>query len=361
MPSPRQDYSLVEVLGNAKAFRQELRRIRWVLYVVLSLGTVLSVVWALVSKPTYTARSSFIFKEDANAGLMAGLSGLGALLGGGATASSYSSLDRIVELSGSEYIVGRSLLDTATVAGQHDLLINHYIRLHQLQDTRRWRRDSLLVQASFNMQTRLDQLTKVQRHALHYLVQLIRGDKALPDGVLRVSFDKKSALVHLVVEDIHEELALQLNRSLYQQLVQFYTQQATSTLDSRVRTLQDKVDSIRSQLTLTQSASARNTDQALGLIRQSDKVGQKQFAVRENMLIMMYGEAVKNLEQLQFLLNSTTPSFTLIDQPYLPIKPKLKKPWLFGIAGLAIGAVVMALGLAVYFVVYMTRPGPVAT
>ena len=51
MPSPRQDYSLVEVLGNAKAFRQELRRIRWVLYVVLSLGTVLSVVWALVSKP----------------------------------------------------------------------------------------------------------------------------------------------------------------------------------------------------------------------------------------------------------------------------------------------------------------------
>jgi uncharacterized protein involved in exopolysaccharide biosynthesis len=99
----------------------------------------------------------------------------------------------------------------------------------------------------------------------------------------------------------------------------------------------------------------------LGLIRQSDKVGQKQFAVRENMLIMMYGEAVKNLEQMQFLLNSTTPSFTLIDQPYLPIKPKLKKPWLYGLAGLAIGAVVMALGLAVYFVVYMTRPGPVAT
>jgi hypothetical protein len=51
----------------------------------------------------------------------------------------------------------------------------------------------------------------------------------------------------------------------------------------------------------------------------------------------------------------------LIDQPYLPIKPKLKKPWLYGLAGLTIGVVVMALGLAVYFVVYMTRPGPVAT
>jgi len=354
----RNDISLQELLLFAKEYRIRLYKIRWILVIILFFGSMASAVLALLSKPTFTARSSFIFKEDGNAGLMAGLSGLGTLLGGGSSVISYSSLDRIVELSGSEYIVSRSLLDTSTINRKCDLLINHYIRIHNLRQKRFWRKDSLLVKANFNLATRIDSLNYSQRHTLKQIVKVIRGDKAQPDKALRVIFDKKSGLVNLIIDDTHDELALYLNQSIYKQLVEFYTQQATSTLNSRVRALQLKVDSIRYELSKTQSTSARINDQAQGLIRQSDKVGQKQFAVRENMLIMMYGEAVKNLEQLQFLLNSITPSFTLIDQPYLPIKPNFKKPWLFGIAGLAIGAVVMALGLAVYFVVYMTRPAP---
>ena len=356
MISPRQDYTVAELIESARSFRAQIRAIRWPLMALLMLGSVGSMAWAWMAKPIYTARASFIFKEDANAGLMAGLSGLGALLGGGTTASSYSSLDRIVELSGSDFIVGRSLLENVSVDGQRDLLINHYIKAHNLRQTRKWQNDSLLVKAELDTNARYESLDQRQRQAVNYVGKLIRGTKALPDGILTVAFDKKSAMVHLVVEDTHEELAVRLNQPLYQHLVRFYTAQATSVLESRVRTLQLKADSISNQLSQTQSASARTTDQAYGLIRQSDKVSQKQLVVRENMLIMMYGEVIKNLEQLQFLLHSNTPSFTLIDQPYLPIKPTLKKPWAYGLTGLAFGAVTMFIGLAVSFVVFMTRP-----
>jgi uncharacterized protein involved in exopolysaccharide biosynthesis len=46
-------------------------------------------------------------------------------------------------------------------------------------------------------------------------------------------------------------------------------------------------------------------------------------------LTVMYGEALKNLEQLNFILATTSPSFSVIDQPYSPIKPAKKSKAIF--------------------------------
>jgi uncharacterized protein involved in exopolysaccharide biosynthesis len=45
----------------------------------------------------------------------------------------------------------------------------------------------------------------------------------------------------------------------------------------------------------------------------------------------MYGEALKNLEQLEFVLSTTSPSFSIIDEPYKPIKPKAKSYIVFSL------------------------------
>jgi uncharacterized protein involved in exopolysaccharide biosynthesis len=52
----------------------------------------------------------------------------------------------------------------------------------------------------------------------------------------------------------------------------------------------------------------------------------------------MYGEAQKNLEQLNFILATTSPSFNIIDQPYSPIKPEGKSKVKFGLIGFILSA-----------------------
>jgi len=94
------------------------------------------------------------------------------------------------------------------------------------------------------------------------------------------------------------------------------------------------VDSIKNALGYTQSASAKQIDQGLGILLQQDRVQQKNLGIKENMLILMYGEAQKNLEQLSFIQATTSPSFSIIDQPYSPIKPETKSKILFTLVGM---------------------------
>ena len=57
-----------------------------------------------------------------------------------------------------------------------------------------------------------------------------------------------------------------------------------------------KVDSIQGELNSVRRQLARKTDQSLGLLLNEEKVDLKSLAVKEQILLTMYGEAQKNLE-----------------------------------------------------------------
>lgn len=289
------------------------------------IGGLIGFAYAYFSKPIYTAKLTFVMRADANSSAISGLAGLSSLIGAGTSASSISSLDRITELLGSERIVGEALLTEVSHAGKNDLLVNHFISAKKLK--RKWIKDTLLSKAYFSKGINFYQLNKYQRSVVKNISNQIAGQK----GNLSKSFDKKSGVMSIVVSDENEHLSILIAKTIYDVLVKFYTNEAVFSIASKVNILQKKVDSIQDALNSTQKASAVSSDQGLGLLLQQDRITQKKLSIKESVLTLMYGETLKNLEQLNFILATTSPSFSVIDQPFSPIKPVKKSKIIFSI------------------------------
>ena len=321
------EISLKELILKLKeVWKLFIRNIKTILLVSL-IGGALGLVYAWMSKPVYEAKMTFVMRAESN-NMLSSLSGLSSLLGGGTSAASASPMDRIIELLGSDRIVGEALLSKAVVDGKNDVLANHLIRIQKFDKD--WEDDTLLSKASFTDKDVYTTLSLSQRKAIKVLTLFVAGKK----GILSKSFDKKSGIITMNVKYHHESFSIALSNVLYGYLVDFYSKEAVSTISSKVEVLQNKVDSIRNALGATQSASARQADQGLGILLQQDRVQQKNLGVRESILTVMFAEAQKNLEQLSFIQATTSPSFSIIDQPYSPIKPETKSKILFTLVGM---------------------------
>jgi uncharacterized protein involved in exopolysaccharide biosynthesis len=317
------EISLKDIIKEIRSWKDLFVKNFKKIFIVGLIGGIIGFAYAYFSKPLYTAKLTFVMRADANSTAISGLAGLSSLIGVGTSASSVSSLDRITELLGSERIVGEALLTEVNINGRNDLLINHYVNIKKLKDE--WAKDTLLSKVQFKGKIDLSDLNRPQRSAIKIISSQIAGQK----GILSKSFDKKSGIVSVNVVDQNEHLAIVISRTIYDILVKFYTAEAVSSISAKVDILQQKVDSIQYALNSTQRASAVSSDQGLGLLLQQDRIDQKKLGLKESVLTVMYGEALKNLEQLNFILATTSPSFSVIDQPYSPIKPAKKSKVIF--------------------------------
>jgi hypothetical protein len=262
------------------------------------------------------------------------ISGLASLIGGGGGgADPYA---KIIELVGSEKIIGKALYNVVQVGGKKEMLINHFIQLEEL--SKKWENDSTLRKVKFKPTLySIENLNYGERKALFAILGLIvGGDDAAAQGVLVREYDKKTGLINLSAAYWNEEFAIALSRSVYQELVDFYTYDSFDNMSLNVRNVKNKLDSIRSVLYATQMAAARKSDQALGLIMREDQVEQKSLSIKEQMLIAMMGEAQKNYETLSMMQRSSKPDFTLIKEPYSPLTPKIKSRLLFVVGPLVL-------------------------
>jgi uncharacterized protein involved in exopolysaccharide biosynthesis len=316
-------YIVKKILTGKKLFVKHFKTIA----VFSVFGGILGFGYAFLSKPLYTAKLSFVMRSDATTSAASGLAGLSSLLGSGTSAASTSPLDRIIELIGSDQMVGKALLAEGSIDGKRDLMINHFIRIADL--TTSWRKDTTLATLKFNIGDEYGKLNFAQRKAIKGISAMLSG----PKGMLSKSFDKKSGIIQMSFVYSHEELSIQLNKAIYNELVHFYTNESIAPLASKVAILQTKVDSIQGVLNYTQNMSALKNDQGLGLLLQQDKVIQKRLDIKETMLTMTYGESLKNLEQLKYMLATTSPSFSIIDEAFSPIKPQEKSKLMFGFIG----------------------------
>jgi hypothetical protein len=329
---PEDEISLKDILAEIKLWIKLVRTNFLFLLFLGLLGGSMGFAYAYFTKPIYSAKLSFVIKRNDVGSVSGSLSGLSSLLGMG-TNTAGSSIDRVIQLAGSQSIVGKALLKNGLVGGKQDLLINHYIRLAELKDS--WEEDTVLNQlTAFPLNSQYETLDYPHRKAIKQVIALIVGSEENSiEGILTRDYDEKSAIINLTVEYVNEDFSIACTRAVYNELVQFYTLEALASTSSNVNVLKNKVDSIKSELYATQRASAQKSDQALGLILQEDRVDQKSLNVKENLLTLMYGEAQKNLEALSFMEFTSKPIFTIIDEPITPIKPFEKNIILFTLLG----------------------------
>jgi uncharacterized protein involved in exopolysaccharide biosynthesis len=291
------------------------------------IGGAIGFIYAYLDTPKYNAQLKFVMRSDPT-NLGAGLSSLSSLLGSGTSpGGAGSGLERVIELIGSDRIIGNAILNESEVNGKKDLLINHYIQLQEYR--KKWKKDSLISKVQYPAGILFSKLDFPQRKAIKIIIGSMIG-KNNDSKLIAKSFDKKSGVVSLGVTYKNEDFAIQLTNSIYQEVIEFYSDQSLATTSNNVQVLTQKADSIRRELDATRRAFAKNSDQALGLLLQEDKVENKSLSFKENILSLMYAEVQKNLETLKFLEASSMPSFSVIDQPYSPIKPVKKSKIFFG-------------------------------
>lgn len=286
------------------------------------IGGAIGFAYAYLDTPKYNAQLKFVMRSDPGSGLSSGLAGLSSILGSGTgPGGSGSGLERVIELIGSDRIIGNAILTKAEVNGKQDLLVNHYIALQGYR--KEWEKDSVLKKVNYPNGIQFADLDFPQRKAIKMIIGSLIG-KDNTSKLIGKSFDKKSGVVTLAVTYKNEDFSIALTNAIYNEVIEFYSDQSLAATSNNVQVLTQKADSIRRELDATRRAFAKNSDQALGLLLQEDKVENKSLSFKENMLSLMYAEVQKNLETLKYIEASSMPSFSIIDQPYSPIMPTRK-------------------------------------
>jgi uncharacterized protein involved in exopolysaccharide biosynthesis len=294
------------------------------------IGGTIGLTYAYLDTPKYNAQLKFVMRSDPGSGLSSGLAGLSSILGT-STGGSGSGLERVIELIGSDRIIGNAILTEAEVNGKQDLLVNHYITLQGYR--KQWEKDSVLKKVNYPNEIQFADLDFSQRKAIKMIIGSMIG-KDNSSKLIEKSFEKKSGVVTLEVTYKNEDFSIVLTNLIYKELIEFYSDQTLAATSNNVQVLTQKADSIRRELYGTRRSFARNSDQALGLLLQEDKVENKTLSFKENMLSLMYAEVQKNLETLKYIEASSMPSFSIIEQPYSPIRSQKKSKLIYGFMGI---------------------------
>jgi uncharacterized protein involved in exopolysaccharide biosynthesis len=321
------EISLKDLIKIIQSWFSLLFKNSLLILLVGSIGGGLGFYLAYSTKPVFKAESKFVVKEGGPSGLSGSLGNLSSLLGGGGG----SSLDRTVAVIGSDRVMGKVLLSTVLIEEKSDLVINHFINLNKNLKAS-WAKDTALAKARFIPADTIPQYFNFpQRKAYKSVLASFSGEK----GIVSKNFDKKTGIISLTVTHANEEFAIEVNRLIYDELKLFMREQSSETANMNVELLTKKVDSIQGELSGVRRALARRTDQSMGLLLNEDKVELKSLAVKEQILLTMYGEAQKNLETFLFMGQSASnaTALNLLDAPFSPIKPFVKSKVLYTAAG----------------------------
>jgi uncharacterized protein involved in exopolysaccharide biosynthesis len=328
------EISLKDLIKIIQSWFSLLFKNSLLILLVGSIGGGLGFYLAYSTKPVFKAESKFVVKEGGPSGLSGSLGNLSSLLGGGGG----SSLDRTVAVIGSDRVMGKVLLSTVLIEEKSDLVINHFINLNKNLKAS-WAKDTALAKARFTPADTIPQFFNFpQRKAYKSVLASFSGEKGIVSGekgIVSKDFDKKTGIISLTVTHTNEEFAIEVNRLIYDELKLFMREQSSETANMNVELLTKKVDSIQGELSGVRRALARRTDQSMGLLLNEDKVELKSLAVKEQILLTMYGEAQKNLETFLFMGQSASnaTALNLLDAPFSPIKPFVKSKVLYTAAG----------------------------
>lgn len=325
---PAEEISLKDIFREFSLWKRIIRQNFLKIILVGAVGGAIGFAYAYFDTPVYTAKTRFMLKNEGVGSLFGGqMTGLTSLLGGGQMGTP---LERTSEVIASDRIVGRSLLRSMKVRDTIDLAINHFIRLSSIRKI--WEKDSSLKNVIFSRSNNsIESLTLPQRKAYKFIKGMMTPEKG--DGVVRKSFDKKSGVLTLSCVHKDQEFAISLSGVIYEELSDFFIEQMTFTANNNAAVMRQKLDSIKGELDVVRRMFATQSDQSLGLLLQQDKVDLKALAIKEQMLNVMYAEAIKNYESFEFINKAAIPSLMLIDAPMAPIKPTQRSKMTFGLFG----------------------------
>ncbi len=296
-----------------------LKQKRKHLYAGLGVGLLIGVLLALILKPKYEAKLSFIINDSKNNSgnyLSAITSQLGIL---GVSAMNVTD-DRILFLSNSKKICGQALLDS--MPGKN-LIADEFIAYHQLNKLF----DKTPEMKGFNgfLHTDLAMLNYQENFAINAILEIITKPNFLQVESVKkkaTSFvgNTSSGIIELTFKHKEETLAQAFLTAMYQELTKFYFKAMTNQQQELVDLIENKVDSVEQLISNLDKNKARAIDESIGMVRVSGRINETKLRRSGEILNTLYAELLKNREVARFNLNQQKPVFELVDFPQLPLK-----------------------------------------
>ena len=278
---------------------------------------------AISIETKYHAELTFVVEGEKAGGSLGAMSGIASQFGfdiGGSESATFSQ-SNILELLKSRGVIENTLLQNIKVNGKEDLLIEHYLELNKVKE-------SWLENDNFNVISYHDKST--------FIHDSISGGiwKSIIKNDLIVELESEDAnIITLSYLSVNDEFAKGFVESLIGEMSKMYISHQTAQANNTLDFLQNRADSVFSELELAEKDFARIKDINQRIVKASGRLKELQLMRRVEVLNVMYLEIVKNLELSKITLLNQTPIINIIDEPILPLDEDKKSKTLAGLLG----------------------------
>ena len=309
------EIQLKDIVLKLKLFKEELFNKRMFVFVVTSIFILFGIVYSSIKEPIYHSNLTFVVENGgSSAGGLAKYSGLASQFGfdlGGGMSSTFTETN-IIEILKSRKVVEEALLSKVEINDEVDLLINHYIAIHNYKEE--WE-ESVPEIKDINYTNDRATFTLLQDSILGI------AWKSLIKNNLSVELTSdETNIVNVSCESKDEVFAKLFVEELVKKITQFY--EATKTASSRntLNFIEGRADSVLIELKLAELAYARHKDSNFGVMRAEGLLEELRLKREVEILNVMYSEIIKNLEVSKFTLLNQKPLVNVIDYPIYPLE-----------------------------------------
>lgn len=318
-----QEVSTKEFLKQTIQFVRNIGKSWRFLMIGLLLGAIISFVMDIVNRKETNYIAEISFNLDIGGGGSQGMgqmSGLASTFGLGGMQQSQSgdllSGANFPTLAKSRIVFEKALMTKVVVAGDTMLMANYYKDSSDIKRTA-WagnlvkKPKTKFIEYRF-LQKDPDDFTPEENEIITSLYTHLY-DKTMFEGV------NSSSLTQLSVISTNDILAKIWAETLLKTTEGFYKEVKTQKTRNLLAEQEDRLDSLRSLMTGSDSRLARLSFQNPNIISSGTKMQEQQVGRNNNFYSTQYYTQLSNVESLNRLLNEQTPIFTIIDPIRLPL------------------------------------------
>ena len=327
------EIQLKDILIKLSAYKAYLLKKKFIIIALSLAFCVLGVLIAFSTDKKYIAELTFVVEGPQSGASFGEMSGIVSQIGfdfGGATSSTFSQ-SNILELLKSRRVVVAALMQKVKIAGKEDLLIEHYLEIHNIKEN--WNTEDGFSPISFN-----DKLTSAHDSISGNIWRSIVKDKL----VVEMPSDEAN-ISSVSYFSVNEEFAKQFIEVLIDEMKKMYIAHKTAPLQITVDFFQARADSVIRELNLVDEELAKDLDMNKRNTRASGLLKSKRLKRREFLLTNMYPKLIENLELSKMTLLNNTPIISVIDRPILPLQEEGNSKIFLGVLGALLGGLLSVL------------------
>lgn len=307
MENYNDNIELKDILIKFSQYKSFLFEKKIAIIVFSFLFFVIGLLYAFQSANRYNAELTFVVEgEGSPLSNLAGIAGQFGLDFSRNSGEGIFSQGNIIELLKSRGVIVSTLMKSARVNNDTKLLIEHYLEINKIKEY--WDESGFKEISFYDNST--------------YIHDSISGVIWLDIIASNLTVDIRSEganIITLSYISSSEEFSRAFVEQLIDEMSKMYTAHQTAQANNTLDFLQDRADSVFSELKIAEQEFARMKDINARIIKASGRLKELQLMRRVEVLNAMYLEIVKNLEISKLTLLKKTPIINIIDKPILPL------------------------------------------